>query len=308
MKRSFTAVLCIAFLLCGCAKRADEASVFAADQVSAPATTSVSSMMTEKRSSEKPETTAAETGDYEYHEPHEYTIEFVEPETELSCSDIDSMTGAQLLEIAQSDVNWYISDLAGKELLCGSFSGSINVLPSDKDGWEDTVQRLSTPKGVDEYENHVFEISAETDDYIAVNSSYTEIRSYYSNDTLVESHIEREYFDIVLKELCRSDSYLNYSGEMTAEAVQRCFDLFNLVDSIDTHLCREVQETEDAFVYEIYNTSICYGDWGLNDTACLDRDVYTIDKQTGEVSQMEYQLLSVEIPNTASDMPVPELE
>lgn len=306
MKRSFTVVLCAAFLLCGCAKRVDEPSASAADQTSAPATTSVSSTMTEKRSYEKPETTVAEAGDYEYHELDKYAIEFVEPETEFSCSDMDSMTQAQLLEIAQSDANWYISDLAGKELLCGSFSGCINVLPSDKEGWQDTVQRLSTPNGVDEYENHVFEIYAETDDYIAVNSSYTEIRSYYNNDTLVESHIEREYFNIILKELCRSNGYLNYSGEMTAEAVQRCFDMLNLVDYTEIPLCREVQENEAEFVYEIYHTSISYGDWGLNDTAIFGCDVYTIDKQTGEVSLMQYDLLCAEIPGTATDMCVIE--
>lgn len=306
MKRSFTAVLCAVFLLCGCAKRVDEQSA-AADRTSLSAATSESGIVTEKNASKKPETADAEAGAYEYHEKDEYTIEFVEPETELSCSDMDSMTEAQLLEIAQSDVNWYISDLVGKELLDGSFSGSINVIPSDKEGWESTVERLSVPN-VDKYEEHVFEISTKTDDYIVVSSSYTEIRSYYSNDTLVESHIEREYFYIILKELCRSDSYLNYSGKMSAEEVQRCFDLFNLVDSTDTPLCRKVQETEAAFVYEIYNFNICYGDWGLNDEACLNRDVYTIDKQTGEVSLMQYRLLSAEIPNTASDTPVPELE
>lgn len=298
MKRSFAAILCISLLLCGCAKSTDGASHSEAISSDDPMTVSAVDQKTEG-------TSASVSDDVEYYYLDEYTIGFIEPENALSCSDIDSMTEARLLEIAQSDANWYISDLAGKELLCSSFKGSINVIPSDKEGWESTAERLSVPNA-DEYEKHSFETASETDEYIAVRNSYTEIRSYYSNDTLVESHIEREYFDIVLKELKRSDAYLNYSGEMNAAAVQRCFDMLNLADSVNMPLCREVQETEAEFVYEIYYTHISYGDWGLNDTAHLGRDVYTIEKQTGEVSFEQYDLLSAEIPDTATDISVIE--
>lgn len=298
MKRSFAAILCIPLLLCGCAKSTEGSSHSDA--------TSSDVSATESAVEQKTESTSATVSDgVEYHYLNEYTLEFIEPENALGCSDMDSMTEAQLLEIAQSDANWYISDLAGKELLCGSFKGSINVIPSDKEGWESTAERLSVPNA-DEYEKHSFETAFETDEYIAVRNSYTEIRSYYSNDTLVESHIEREYFDIVLKDLKRSDAYLNYSGEMNAAAVQRCFDMLNLADSVNMPLCREVQETEAEFVYEIYYTHISYGDWGLNDTAHLGRDVYTIDKQTGEVSLEQYDLLNAEIPGTATDISVIE--
>lgn len=309
MKRSFTAILCIAFFLCGCKKRADQEALSAADYTSASATTSVSSAVTENVSVEKPESTSAtETGDREYHELDEYTIEFIEPEADLKYSDMDSMTEAKLLEIAQSDANWYISDLAGKELLDGTFRGSINVIPSDKEGWQHTVDRLSTPNGVDEYKDHVFEVAAETDEYAAVRSSYTELRRYQRNATTVESHIEREYFDIILKELCRTDGYMRYSGEMSADAVQRCVDLLNLMDSTDTPLCREVQETDSAFIYGIYHASISHGDWGLSDRARLCHDVYTVDKLTGDVTLGQYDVLDAEIPNTATDMPLLELE
>ena len=298
MKRSFTAILCISLLLCGCAKSTEESSHSEAISSDISATESAVEQKTES-------TSVAVSDDVEYHSLDEYAIEFIEPENALSCSDMDSMTESQLLEIAQSDANWYISDLAGKELLCGSFKGSINVIPSDKEGWESTAERFSVPNA-DEYEKHSFETASETDEYIALRNSYTEIRSYYSNDTLVESHIEREYFDIVLKDLKRSDAYLNYSGEMNAAAVQRCFDVLNLADSVNMPLCREVQETEAEFVYEIYHLSISYGDWGLNDTAHLGRDVYTIDKQTGEVSLEQYDLLNAEIPGTATDISVIE--
>lgn len=135
--------------------------------------------------------------------------------------------------------------------------------------------------------------------YAEWRNAYTEVREYYSNDELVRSYIEREYFRIMKKNFCRVGDKVKYTGEMSEEEIKNNFDISEAYDN-PQKLCRRVTVTEDGADYEYIYFQRCGGDWGINDTASLYLNKIHISSD-GEISAVIYDGLikECEIPGIA---------
>lgn len=135
--------------------------------------------------------------------------------------------------------------------------------------------------------------------YAEWRNAYTEVREYYSNDELVRSYIEREYFRIMKKNFCRVGDKVKYTGEMSEEEIKNNFDISEAYDN-PQKLCRRVTVTEDGADYEYIYFQRCGGDWGINDTASLYLNKIHISSD-GELSAVIGGALikECEIPGTA---------
>lgn len=123
----------------------------------------------------------------------------------------------------------------------------------------------------------------ENEDYLMYSIRYTENREYYDNDSLVSKKIPRAYRIIYPKRKCsvQSDAGLcmGILGELTAETVYRCMDLSSAL-SDEPVVYRSFHEESTTYVYEAYIVQIAYGDWGLDDSVCIQKETYTVDKIT----------------------------
>lgn len=123
----------------------------------------------------------------------------------------------------------------------------------------------------------------ENEDYLMYSIRYTENREYYDNDSLVSKKIPRAYRIIYPKRKCsvQSDAGLcmGIVGELTAETVYRCMDLSSAL-SDEPVVYRSFHEESTTYVYEAYIVQIAYGDWGLDDSVCIQKETYTVDKIT----------------------------
>ena len=53
----------------------------------------------------------------------------------------------------------------------------------------------------------------------------------------------------------------------------------------------EVLETEDQFIYQSYGTRVVYGDWGMKDKVSLLKEIWTINKASGELNLTSTNLI-----------------
>ncbi len=137
-------------------------------------------------------------------------------------------------------------------------------------------------------ENNKIEKLYENDIYALCRNSYTEIRTYYENNVLIESRIDRDYRNVFIKTIEKSDNRYFYTGEMTAEAVKETFDIFY---SRCTMLARGISEDEESFFYDSINLTEIKGDYGIKDEYVFSKVRLTINKTDGSFS-IEPKLLS----------------
>ena len=81
------------------------------------------------------------------------------------------------------------------------------------------------------------------------------------------------------------------------------FYIYNYLFQSGRIIHRELTEDANYFYYTFYEISITYGDWGLYNTANLEKRQSRINKQTGEL-EMHYfskNIKSVTIPGTRND-------
>lgn len=279
MKRAFLFIMCSALLLSGCGQRRSE----------------LSQPQSEERAAvydkEKPHTEVSADIRQEYHSLAEERA-FVPSDKVFEYHGMDSFTAEMLKEVALSDSNSYIPDLAGQELLSEGVSGTVHVMIPQNGDYTAEVQRLLDGTLYEGGEDYVSEICAETEDYIAVYTTYTELRSTIINNVPTEMHIERGYLDIFIKDLSKTPESIEYTGEMTADSITAAFDILVLTER---PLCRASDETESAFIYSVYLYEISGGDFGLCDMAYLIKRSYTINKATGRVEILESRLMETEI-------------
>lgn len=123
----------------------------------------------------------------------------------------------------------------------------------------------------------------ENEDYLMYSIRYTENREHLSDDSLVSKAIPRAYRIIYPKRECsvQSDAGLcmGIVGELTADTVYRSMDLSSAL-SEEPIVYRTFYEDTTAYVYEAYSVQLTYGDWGMEDSVCIQKETYTIDKVT----------------------------
>lgn len=204
----------------------------------------------------------------------------------------------------QSD---FINDYAEIDDMGIPFDGSydIMIVPADVDFEEYCADEKNFPMYYeDEHENGVIEKLGENDLYSQWRNGYTEIRRTYQNDVPAVLELDRDYRRVFLKNFVRNENNsFSYTGQMTAEAIARNFDIFkNNVGEVK--ICRRVVETVDSFKYEFYCVKKVGGDWGLNDEAVIEGRSVEISKADGSFNSdgITFYRAGYEIPGTAPDM------
>lgn len=204
----------------------------------------------------------------------------------------------------QSDL---INDYAEIDDMGIPFDGSydIMIVPADVDFEEYCADEKNFPMYYeDEHENGVLEKLGENDLYSQWRNGYTEIRRTYQNDVPTVLELDRDYRRVFLKNFVRNENNsFSYTGQMTAEAIARNFDIFkNNVGEVK--ICRRVVETVDSFKYEFYCVKKVGGDWGLNDEAVIEGRSVEISKADGSFNSdgITFYRAGYEIPGTAPDM------
>lgn len=159
----------------------------------------------------------------------------------------------------------------------GSYNAVIVPENEDFDSYTSAFERF--PVAYEEkYKDNVIEKISENELYSEWINSYTEIRSYISNDVPVELSIERSYRYFFLKNFRKTaDGKLKYTGRLTAEDIKQNFDIFNK----EIKIARKVSETDDSFIYDFYSVEHIGGDYGLCDRAKLEHKQITVSKSDG---------------------------
>ena len=123
----------------------------------------------------------------------------------------------------------------------------------------------------------------ETETYVEYSARFTESRSYYDNRELVTTEIPRAYRYVYMKSIVKSvtddSTQLIMLGELSKEYVEEQLDIY-LSSSHDLTLYREVTEDEGHYFYTRYYAYMVYGDYGVNDCACLYKETIIVDKDT----------------------------
>lgn len=124
--------------------------------------------------------------------------------------------------------------------------------------------------------------------YIGENNYYYQYKLAYES---AYSGYTYTYRVIVYKDSVKSCSFNNKTGytlkirDLTAATVTDLLDLetFFYCDRwlSATAGSRELIETTGTFVYTWYLSYISYGDWGVSDTAYLEKRTFVVDKTTG---------------------------
>lgn len=141
--------------------------------------------------------------------------------------------------------------------------------------------------------------------YIGETDLFWMYLSYYNNNNVKDKPryclvFNKEYFD-----------YENsiFYGDLTEAGIKEFFSLYK-VPNIGTCIGNFVHEADTRFEYVSYYISICYGDYGLNDSVMLVKYCWNIDKDTQVVqlvSDME-SIMESEIPGTMHEEPEIEFD
>lgn len=283
-------LLLFAGLMCSCA--ANTANSPDSSSLSAAANVEESSAIISKALTSKEnlliETTAAEKTTTE--------ITTDEPVINAAIEDAESLSDEEIIELALGTFSSsdYIEDYTNY----GSYNAVI--IPEDEDFESYTSAFERFPVAYEEkYRDNVIEKLSENELYSEWINSYTEIRSYLSNNAPAELPIERSYRYFFLRNFRKTaDGKLKYTGRLTAEDIKQNFDIFNK----EIKIARKVSETDDSFIYDFYSVEHIVGDYGLCDRAELEHKQITVSKSDGVFSEpIVVYNKSVEIPETEYD-------
>jgi len=79
---------------------------------------------------------------------------------------------------------------------------------------------------------------------------------------------------------------------VTAEGVQNLVQYFWWISSYQLHgakaLATVTAETADSVNCALFDTQVTYGDWGLSDQIALNRRVYAVSRETGEILRRSF--------------------
>ena len=192
---------------------------------------------------------------------------------------VENLSDDEIIELALGALSSsdYIEDYRDY----GSYNAVIVPENEDFDSYTSAFERF--PVAYEEkYKDNVIEKISENELYSEWINSYTEIRSYISNDVPVELSIERSYRYFFLKNFRKTaDGKLKYTGRLTAEDIKQNFDIFNK----EIKIARKVSETDDSFIYDFYSVEHIAGDYGLCDRdeerAKLEHKQITVSKSDG---------------------------
>lgn len=292
MKKFVLMLLCTAVLSgCGCADIAEETSadiLYDTDDTTAQYTEETKPTETSHVPDEVQYVTIAQT-EKPVFSGKEYTFE-----------EAENMSDEELIALANSDftTETYISDYYPVDP-----KASPETISADDDFDAYCTDIKNYPSAYEDNAVDVVLEKVEENEYYAEwRNAYTEIREYYSNDELVCSYIEREYFRIMLKNFRRIGDKVKYMGEVSEEEIKNNFDIGEAY-YYPQKLCRRVTVTDDGADYEYIYFQRCYGDWGIDDTASLYLNKIHISPD-GEISAVIYGGLIKEcsIPGTAPQM------
>lgn len=122
-----------------------------------------------------------------------------------------------------------------------------------------------------EFIDRSLELFEDNDVFSAWLGTYVEIRGNHA--------LAREDHVLFMKNF--SEDGTRYTGEMTADAIKRNFDVLTYDCNMERKICRRVVETEDAFIYEYYFVQHYLGDWGVNCEIELKGRLLDISKEDG---------------------------
>jgi len=217
-----------------------------------------------------------------------------------------SITDEELLELVYSTYkhpeDFYHEELDGASIY---YENSLSILPLH--------QRT----------DHCVELSTNDHDQALAWSESTAVHSAYYR--YVESEQDDEkYFqfrrvrqmnpqDVVLSRVHKL-SYLDRSmydsfyptrligkfnqRPISAERVQTLVQYFWWISSYQLHgakaLATVTAETADSVKCALYDTQVTYGDWGLSDQIALNRRVYAVSKETGEIRRRSFVIRTLQ--------------
>lgn len=237
---------------------------------------------------------------------------------------LENITGDQLLALIQSSLprvsDYTEIDLSGKNVP-DDYKGKVDYVrayPSDTGfaGIDECADHYlaqltdtswqkdnSLDRGdiIYSYKDTEKNIIAETDEYYLYQMNYTAMRDWYDGPDLRHEEYPTISFYMFMKELKKDGNDVFYTGDMTADAIQKTLDIYCHADPI----CREVTETDDSFEYKYYYAYTSDGDWGMDSTATLTKQIMTIDKADGRFAASDHiEIQTCSIPGTAIDCPI----
>lgn len=90
---------------------------------------------------------------------------------------------------------------------------------------------------------------------------------------------------VFLKDVYKCESKYFLAGELSIDRVKRVFDLilsFQNINESEELIYRDVEETDDTFVYSYCSYLVSYGDYEAKDSVVLKKQAITLDKATRE--------------------------
>ncbi len=116
-------------------------------------------------------------------------------------------------------------------------------------------------------------------------------KSYY--DEYVIS-FKKDIFDCRLRNVYNDEDYFLVKTN-NPDQIRQILDILyynNTYNISGSKLLKsEVLETEDQFIYQSYGTRVVYGDWGMKDKVSLLKEIWTINKASGELNLTSTNLI-----------------
>ena len=218
--------------------------------------------------------------------------------TFLSCNDNitePQLSDDELLKLAYSSEKWP-SDFYQEELLGGSiyYENTVSTKPLDKreSVWIqlctdniDTAKKWSDLSS--QYSSYYRELESERE-----TEKYYEFRRVYSvypNDILLSrvhksSYLDRSMYDFFKKEgTIAIFKKPNFTISDVKELIEYLwftghYDLGGMVYK------STIEENDLEYTHSIYEISITYGDWGVQDMIYLIKNTFHVEKSNGEIT------------------------
>lgn len=142
----------------------------------------------------------------------------------------------------------------------------------------------------------------ENDYYIVYRQlSYGEYTVENEGDNAVTEKLLNErrtaYFKTFIVD-SESDSLL-LLGKLNKKYVVQQMDLLLMNNVNNRIIYREIEENKSSYIYSIYYFLYSVGDWGLDSSISVCKNIYTIDKKTHSVEVTYEDILKTRIPDTA---------
>ncbi|MBQ3162822.1 MAG: hypothetical protein IJC04_11965 [Oscillospiraceae bacterium] len=142
----------------------------------------------------------------------------------------------------------------------------------------------------------------ENDYYIVYRQlSYGEYTVENEDDNAVTEKLLNErrtaYFKTFIVDH-ESDSLL-LLGKLNKKYVVQQMDLLLMNNVNNRIIYREIEENKSSYIYSIYYFLYSGGDWGLDSSVSICKNIYTIDKKTHSVEVTYEDIMETRIPGTA---------